>query len=78
MDNCKATTPGLIRRAVFPVYMCNSVTRWCWVIFDHRGSSVLIHVSVSARKDRSLSAIRLWSNDLLDEGVSVSARQWRI
>ena len=35
VDNGKATAPGLIR--VFSENMCYSITRWCWVIFDHWG-----------------------------------------
>ena len=45
--------------------MCDTVTGWCRVIFDHRGSSVLTQVSVSARKDKSLSVIRQWSSGAL-------------
>ena len=63
VDNSKATAPGLV--GVFSVYMCYSITRWCWVILDHWGSSNLSHVLVSARRDRSLSAIRPWSNGVL-------------
>ena len=62
MDNDKATAPGLVR--VFSV-MCYTITRWCWVIFDHWGSFDSTHVSVSARRDRSLSAIRPWSSGAL-------------
>ena len=35
VDNGKATAPSLVR--VFSVNMCNSITRWCWGIFDHWG-----------------------------------------
>ena len=38
MNHGKATTPGLVR--IVPVNVSNAVTRWCWAIFDHRGSSV--------------------------------------
>ena len=37
----------------------NTVSRWGWAVLDHRGSSGLTHVSVSARMEMSLSAIRL-------------------
>ena len=63
MDDGKTTAPGLVR--VFSVNMCYSITGWCWVIFDHWGSSDLTHVSVRARRDRSLSAIRPWSSGAL-------------
>ena len=63
MDNRKATTSGLV--GVVPMNMSDTVTGWCIVIFDHRGSSVLTHVSVSARKDKSLSVIRQWSSGAL-------------
>ena len=63
MDYCKATTSGLV--GVVPMNMSDTITGWCRVIFDHQRSSVLTHVLVSARKDKSLSAIRQWSSALL-------------
>ena len=38
VDNGKATASSLVR--VFSVNMCNSITRWCWVIFDHWGHPI--------------------------------------
>ena len=51
VNQSQATTPSLIR--IVSVNVSNAVAGWCWAIFDRRGSSVLTHVSVSARMDRS-------------------------
>ena len=65
VNNSEATTPILIK--IFPKYMQNAITRWCCCgpFMITGGSSDLIHVSVIARIDKSLSVIRLWGNGAL-------------